>query len=283
MLFNKSKFVLSVNMKVFCQGGKFMYLLFFIIEEGEGNAEKYHHLFHCIYRAVQKHAQERCRNLFSSSGSDDFRGMCVCYLPWLMWCHFWLKRKLMVKIISIWPSQSKLTHIHFEVIFSHWDHSNISIFKGETRFATIILFTFSSVAAWLFLVINSANKKQKDSYCTLTAYVHCHTNRALYKRKPDIEAKNQQEIQLRMYLSVSICFIVEEYFLLQTLWAHLVLLTFCRWRNRSMKNTLRLSSDVLYTAPTQDCITDAVKHSATSRGSLSFIGAGWFYFSSYDF
>lgn len=49
-----------------------------------------------------------------------------------------------------------------------------------------------------------------------------------------------------------------------------------------MKNPLRLSGDVLYTAPTQDCITAAVKNSAPSRASLSFIGASWFYFNSFN-
>lgn len=29
-----------------------MYLLFFIVEEGEKNVEEFHHLFHYIYRAV---------------------------------------------------------------------------------------------------------------------------------------------------------------------------------------------------------------------------------------
>lgn len=98
----------------------------------------------------------------------------------------------------------------------------------------------------------------------------------LYKGKAwHLEAKNQQEIQLRMYLADSICFIVEGYFLLQTPWAHLVLLTFCRWGNRSMKNPLRLSSDVLYAAPTQDCITAAVLllgaayHSSVPVGFIS--------------
>lgn len=149
--------------------------LYFIGEEVRWHLGKYHPLFHYIYSAaihvfafvygmcwkkrcywqtpISMHAQKRYRNLFNNSGNGDLRSICVCYLLWLMWCDFWLQRKLMVKIISRWPSQSKHTHahIHFEVIFGHWDHSALSIFKGETRFAMIIniLFTFSSVAAWL--------------------------------------------------------------------------------------------------------------------------------------
>lgn len=65
-----------------------------------------------LWANSQIHAQEKCRNLFNNSDGDDLIGTHVCYLLWLMWCDFWLKRKLMAKIISSWPSQRKHTHTH---------------------------------------------------------------------------------------------------------------------------------------------------------------------------